>query len=85
MARIPTIKLFSPSGDFVIVEPGTEADKQFRSRGYSEPFIKKEPEQENTQEDQSLGVLFPKKRGPGRPKKRVEDIGKTNHEKAEDA
>lgn len=73
MPRVPAIKLFSMSGDFVIVVPGSTADELFRARGYSDEIDK--PQRPKNIESDTAKVLFPGKKR-GRPKK-VKDIGKT--------
>ena len=80
MSRVPTIKLSPPDGnDFVIVEPGSSADKIWRARGYSDKQVS-EPARGSEENIQSVETLFPKKKRPGRPKK-MKDLGKNGYEK----
>ncbi len=88
MAEVLTIKLFSPNSDnsnddYVIVEPGSSAERIWRARGYSDKQVSGSSVKESAENTQFIDTLFPKKKGrTGRPKK-VKDIGKTNYEKKE--
>ena len=70
--------------DYVIVEPGSSAERIWRARGYSDKQVSGSSAKESG-DIQSVDTLFPKKKGrAGRPKK-VKDIGKTNYEEKEKA